>query len=87
MRRRLLAGALFNKKEPQSEGDVHPFEDAAARLLGKLQMFHIVRRPTEQARPPTWPLPRLSPLLPCPTLKHSMRGDKNPCPQCMWPLP
>ena len=47
--RRLLAGALFNKKEPQAEGDAHPFEDAAHRLLGKLQMYHTVQRPSEQA--------------------------------------
>ena len=48
---RLLVGALFNKKEAQQEGDEHPLEDTARRLLGKLQLFHTVARSGEQARP------------------------------------
>ena len=48
---RLLAGSLFNKKEPQQEGDEHPLEDTARRLLLKLQLFHTVARTGEQARP------------------------------------
>ena len=44
-------GALFNKKEPQQEGDAHPLEDTARRLLAKLQLFHTVARAGEQARP------------------------------------
>ena len=44
-------GALFNKKEPQQEGDEHALEDTARRLLSKLQLFHTVARAGEQARP------------------------------------
>ena len=44
---RLLVGALFNKKEPQAVGDEHPQLDALQRLLGKLQLWTRVERPTE----------------------------------------
>lgn len=45
---RLLLGNLFNKKEDVSEGDSHPLNDLAVRLLAKLQLFHRVVRNTEQ---------------------------------------
>ena len=47
---RLLVGALFNKKEPQVEGDCHPRSDTLQRLLGKLQLWTRVIRPTETVR-------------------------------------
>jgi hypothetical protein len=48
---RLLVGALFNKKEPQQEGDQHPFDDTLRRLLSKLQLFHTITRSTPEVRP------------------------------------
>ena len=45
---RLLVGSLFNKKEPQVEGDAHPWDDAFMRLLSKLQLFHRVVRSSDQ---------------------------------------
>ena len=41
---------LFNKKEPQMEGDACPSEDVLKRLLGKLQLFHKVSRVTDQVQ-------------------------------------
>ncbi|KAK9814155.1 hypothetical protein WJX72_001321 [[Myrmecia] bisecta] len=43
---KLLLSCLFNKKEPQMEGDVHPLDDTMQRLLGKLQIYHRVTRPS-----------------------------------------
>ncbi|CAL5226777.1 g9634 [Coccomyxa viridis] len=43
---RLLIGGLFNKKEEQKEGDVHPLDDTLKRLLSKLQVYHTISRPT-----------------------------------------
>lgn len=45
---KLMVSNLFNKKEPQLEGDTCPFEDVIKRLLGKLQLFHKVLRVTDQ---------------------------------------
>lgn len=45
---RLLVGHLFNKKEPQQEGDEHAMEDTFKRLLSKLQMFHTISRSTPE---------------------------------------
>ena len=45
---KLMISNLFNKKEPQMEGDTCPFEDVIKRLLGKLQLFHKVSRVTDQ---------------------------------------
>ena len=45
---KLMISHLFNKKEPQMEGDVCSVEDVFQRLLGKLQLFHKVTRVTEQ---------------------------------------
>ena len=47
---KLMISNLFNKKEPQLEGDPCPVEEVVRRLLGKLQLFHKVTRVTEQAR-------------------------------------
>ncbi len=47
---KLMVSNLFNKKEPQLEGDSCPMEEVVTRLLGKLQLFHKVTRVTEQAR-------------------------------------
>lgn len=47
---KLMISNLFNKKEPQLEGDPCPVEEVVKRLLGKLQLFHKVTRVTEQAR-------------------------------------
>ena len=47
--RRLLVGHLFNKKEPQQEGETHPFEDTLRRLLGKLALFHTMARSSPEA--------------------------------------
>lgn len=41
-------GHLFNKKEPQQEGDTHPFDDTLRRLLSKLAMFHTISRSTHE---------------------------------------
>lgn len=45
---KLMISNLFNKKEPQMEGDSCPLEEVVKRLLGKLQLFHKVTRVTEQ---------------------------------------
>ncbi|KAK9846268.1 hypothetical protein WJX81_000422 [Elliptochloris bilobata] len=45
---RLLAGALYNKLEPEKEGAVVDEADAAARLLGKLTQFQRIVRRTPQ---------------------------------------
>ncbi|CAL8464144.1 g3679 [Coccomyxa elongata] len=45
---KLLVGHLFNKKEPQQEGDSHPFDDIMRRLLSKLAMFHTISRSTPE---------------------------------------
>ena len=45
---KLMISNLFNKKEPQMEGDTCPVQDVVKRLLGKLQLFHKVTRVTEQ---------------------------------------
>ncbi|BDA49270.1 Eukaryotic translation initiation factor 2D [Coccomyxa sp. Obi] len=45
---KLLVGHLFNKKEPQQEGDSHPFDDTMRRLLSKLAMFHTISRSTPE---------------------------------------
>lgn len=50
---KLMISNLFNKKEPQLEGDPCPLEDVVKRLLGKLQLFHKVTRVTEQASFPS----------------------------------
>lgn len=47
---KLMVSNLFNKKEPQLEGDSCPVEDVVRRLLGKLQLFHQVTRVTEQVQ-------------------------------------
>ena len=47
---KLMISNLFNKKEPQMEGDSCPVEEVVRRLLGKLQLFHKVTRVTEQVR-------------------------------------
>ena len=47
---RLLIGGLFNKKEEQKEGDVHPLGDTLKRLLSKLQVYHTISRPTPTVR-------------------------------------
>ena len=47
---KLMVSNLFNKKEPQVEGDACPTEDVVKRLLGKLQLFHKVTRVTEQVK-------------------------------------
>lgn len=46
---KLMVSNLFNKKEPQMEGDACHVEEVVKRLLGKLQMFHKITRVTEQA--------------------------------------
>lgn len=48
---KLLVGHLFNKKEPQQEGDSHPFDDVMRRLLSKLAMFHTISRSTPGVHP------------------------------------
>ena len=45
---KLMVSNLFNKKEPQMEGDACSMEEVVKRLLGKLQLFHKVTRVTEQ---------------------------------------
>ena len=45
---KLMISNLFNKKEPQLEGDLCAVEDVVRRLLGKLQLFHKVTRVAEQ---------------------------------------
>lgn len=45
---KLMVSNLFNKKEPQMEGDACSLEEVVKRLLGKLQLFHKVTRVTEQ---------------------------------------
>lgn len=45
---KLMVSNLFNKKEPQLEGDACAMEEVVKRLLGKLQLFHKVTRVTEQ---------------------------------------
>eukprot|EP00884_Botryococcus_braunii_P009147 jgi/Botrbrau1/18233/Bobra.53_1s0087.1 len=45
---KLLIGGLFNKKEPQVEGDLNSFDDTLRRLLGKLHLHHRIQRPSEQ---------------------------------------
>ena len=47
---KLMVSNLFNKKEPQMEGDACPLEEVVKRLLGKLQLFHKITRVTEQVR-------------------------------------
>jgi len=47
---KLMVSNLFNKKEPQMEGDTCPLEEVVKRLLGKLQLFHKITRVTEQVR-------------------------------------
>ncbi len=47
---KLMVSNLFNKKEPQMEGDARPLEEVVKRLLGKLQLFHKITRVTEQVR-------------------------------------
>ena len=46
----LLAGALFNKLEPEKEGSECAAADVGRRLLDRLTAFHRVSRRTEQAR-------------------------------------
>jgi len=46
----LLAGALFNKLEPEAAGSECAAADVGRRLLDKLTAFHRVSRQTEQAR-------------------------------------
>lgn len=45
---KVMVSNLFNKKEPQMEGDACPLEEVVKRLLGKLQLFHKITRVTEQ---------------------------------------
>ncbi|PRW32977.1 Eukaryotic translation initiation factor 2D [Chlorella sorokiniana] len=45
---RLLAGSLFNKKEPEGEGSDVPAAALRKRLLDKLQLHHRLVRPSEQ---------------------------------------
>lgn len=47
---KLMVSNLFNKKEPQMEGDACPLDEVVKRLLGKLQLFHKITRITEQVR-------------------------------------
>ena len=47
---KLMISNLFNKKEPQMEGDSCPVEEVIRRLLSKLQLFHKVTRVTEQVQ-------------------------------------
>ena len=51
---RLLIGALFNKKEPEVEGDELSFEHTLARLLKKLQQWSriVCSSPQVRAAPP-----------------------------------
>ena len=49
---RLLVGHLFKKKEPQQEGDPHPFEDTLRRLLDKLALFHTIARASQEVPHP-----------------------------------
>ncbi|KAI7845764.1 hypothetical protein COHA_000678 [Chlorella ohadii] len=45
---RLLAGSLFNKKEPENEGSDVPAAALRKRLLDKLQLHHRLVRPSQQ---------------------------------------
>lgn len=54
---RLLVGALFNKKEPEVEGDQLSFEHTLQRLLKKLQQWSRIVCSTPQVCPlPAIPL-------------------------------
>lgn len=68
-------GHLFNKKEPQQEGDSIPFDDTLRRLLGKLALFHTVARSTPEVP---------APLLASPVASHGLladsTSDKGKCP-------
>ena len=68
---RLLVGHLFNKKEPQQEGDSHSFDDTMRRLLSKLAMFHTISRST----------PEVHSLQPSPSQPPSKRQKARQTPQ------
>lgn len=45
---RFLVAYVFNKKDPQQEGDAHAYDDLLQRLLHKLTLYNKVTRSTPQ---------------------------------------